>query len=679
MRNVVQRPEEGKPFPSAIESERAIIGILLLFPERMGQAVGQDLLSEYFQAAPYTSIYEAMLALYSEGNTISVQSVYARMSALKTAAILDSYEREAHLVKLQNDCGSPDGLTDHIRAVKRAANEWTQALLREELRRQDLNQEQRQELGAKLDTLRAEHDALLSASAGWRGELGPPLPFEDLRPPAWPDGVLPSPLMEYVDAVSESVQVPRELAGMLALGCMSACWAGKVRAVLPGTGYSEDLCLYVVAAADVGERKSSTYAKFEGPIRQYEAERRQELAPQNSAYRAEREGIEVELRNAIGRRKMGKVKSDDYQDACDTARRLQEELDNLRGPPSPDFLTQDCTPEGLARLMSMTGGFACLMNPEGGGIFDIMAGRYSEIPNLDVFLKSYDGERLVIHRAAKERDLPPIERPSLAFVVTTQPATLRRLASRQELDERGLVARMLFAIVVDSRVGYRQASKPAIPGELIESYGNTLLRALRVSRPEAPHTLVFGRDAVAEYEALFERIEPRLRQKGDLHPMRGWACKLVGKIVRIAALIHLIERGADGAPWTIPLSGDAFRRAARLADYFIGHAQLAFSLMRQSAHLDAARKLLEALAQENKPQFTTREALRHIARNRAKEAVRPVLELLSLHNFIARTTARRSDSEAWLVNPRHVETWPARTGACARNSGHLGHFNDSRL
>jgi hypothetical protein len=394
----------------------------------------------------------------------------------------------------------------------------------------------------------------------------------------------------------------------------------------------------------VGERKSSTYAKFEGPIRQYEAERRQELAPQNSAYRAEREGIEVELRNAIGRRKMGKVKSDDYQDACDTARRLQEELDNLRGPPSPDFLTQDCTPEGLARLMSMTGGFACLMNPEGGGIFDIMAGRYSEIPNLDVFLKSYDGERLVIHRAAKERDLPPIERPSLAFVVTTQPATLRRLASRQELDERGLVARMLFAIVVDSRVGYRQASKPAIPGELIESYANTLLRALRVSRP-----------------------------------MRGWACKLVGKIVRIAALIHLIERGADGAPWTIPLSGDAFRRAARLADYFIGHAQLAFSLMRQSAHLDAARKLLEALAQENKPQFTTREALRHIARNRAKEAVRPVLELLSLHNFIARTTARRSDSEAWLVNPRHVETWPARTGACARNSGHLGHFNDSRL
>ena len=195
--------------------------------------------------------------------------------------------------------------------------------------------------------------------------------------------------------------------------------------------------------------------------------------------------------------------------------------------------------------MSMTGGFACLMNPEGGGIFDIMAGRYSEIPNLDVFLKSYDGERLVIHRAAKERDLPPIERPSLAFVVTTQPATLRRLASRQELDERGLVARMLFAIVVDSRVGYRQASKPAIPGELIESYTNTLLRALRVSRPEVPHSLVFGRDAVAEYEALFERIEPRLRQTGDLHPMRGWGCKLVGKIVRIAALIHLIERGAD--------------------------------------------------------------------------------------------------------------------------------------
>lgn len=678
MRTVVQGPDKGKPFPSNTRSERAIIGIILFVPDRMKQSVEHDLVPEDFQAAPHSSIYEAMFALYCDGQEISVQSVYARMSAMSTAARLEPYGREAYLIELQNDCGSPDGLADHIHAVKRAANERNQALIRDELQHAELATEKRRELGSKLDSLSAEHDALLSAAAGWLGDPGPPLPFGDLRPPAWPDGVLPSPLMEYVDAVSESVQVPRDLAGMLALGCMSTCWAGKVRAVVPDTGYGEELCLYVVAAADVGERKSSTYAKFETPIRQYEAERRQELAPLHSAYLAEREGIETELKSAIARRKSGNARSDDYQDACDSARRLRLELDSLRSPPCAEFLTQDCTPEGLARLMSLTGGFACLMNPEGGGIFDILAGRYSEIPNLDVFLKSYDAERLVIHRAAKERDIPPIERPCLTFVVTTQPATLRRLASRQELDERGLVARMLFAISADSRVGYRQASKPAIPAQLTVAYADALLRALRVIRPETPHALVFGPDAVAEYTALFDRIEPRLRANGDLQPMRGWACKLVGKIVRIAALIHLIQHGTDAAPWAIPLNGDAFRRAALLADYLIGHAYLAFSLMRQPAHLEGARKLLASLAHEKKQKFTTRDAQRLIAHNRSKSDVRPALELLSLHNYIARIPGRRVDSEAWMVNPRHVETWSGQSAACAGNSGHSGHFNDSR-
>ena len=106
------------------------------------------------------------------------------------------------------------------------------------------------------------------------------------------------------------------------------------------------------------------------------------------------------------------------------------------------------------------------------------------------------------------------------------------------------------------------------------------------------------------------------------------------------------------------------------------HEQL--GLEKQLGALKADNQALEALAQETKPQFTTRDAQRLIAHNRAKAEVRPVLELLSLHNFIARTTARRSDSEAWLVNPRHVETWQARFAACAGNLGHSGHFNDCR-
>jgi len=82
------------------------------------------------------------------------------------------------------------------------------------------------------------------------------MPLDALTVPPWPDDALPPPVAAFVDALAASVQVPRDLAGMVALGLMSACWAGKVRA-WPCGDYRESLCIYAVAAADVGERKSA--------------------------------------------------------------------------------------------------------------------------------------------------------------------------------------------------------------------------------------------------------------------------------------------------------------------------------------------------------------------------------------------------------------------------------------
>ena len=64
---------------------------------------------------------------------------------------------------------------------------------------------------------------------------------------------------------------------MVALGLMSSCWAGKVRAGVTAQ-YREELSLYGVAVSDVGERKSACFAMFERPARIYEAERSTELA-----------------------------------------------------------------------------------------------------------------------------------------------------------------------------------------------------------------------------------------------------------------------------------------------------------------------------------------------------------------------------------------------------------------
>lgn len=653
------------PTSKTDEAEKEVLGILLFQPQQMPRAVEDGLAAGLFTGPHHEAICTALLALYQDGQVIHPESVFARMTAMGTAALLAPRDGVVYLVALQNECNRTDGLADYLLALKRATNERQQQRIREALTRAELPEEQREELGERIQTLQREHDRMLAGAAAWAGDSGPPVPFDLDEAPAWPADVLPEPLGSFVDAVATFQQVPRDLPGMLALGVLSSCAADKARAV-PFEGHSEALSLYCVTVADVGERKSGTYSKFEAPILDYQAELRKEQAPLWADYAAEKAGLEAEIKRAIERRKNAEPDSDEHGDACDRARHLQAELAALRRPRSAEFLTQDCTPEGLARLMSETGGIVCLMSPEGGGVFDNMAGRYADVPNLDVFLKGYDGERLIIHRASRDREHPPIERPALVLNVTTQPDTLRSLMQRRELSDRGLVQRMIFAAPSKSLVGSRPAFMPPIAHGILDDYRAAVLRLLRLPCPESPHLIPFGSDAFAGYTTLHDAIEERVRPRGDLHPIRGWALKLVGKTVRIAALFHLLTQSAHSAePWQAPVGADSFRRAARLVDYLIAHYRRAFGLMSQPPHIEGARKLLAALERDGLDVFPFRYAHRLIARNERKEAVRPALDWLAAHNYIAPTASRRSDSELWRVNPHLVREWHRAAPAAA--------------
>jgi len=647
-------------------AEKAILGIILFCPRTLGEAIESDLQPRDFVAPHHEAIFDALLDLHGKGQlgapegSIDHLIVYGRMGALQTADALKLHGHEAYLITLQNEYGQGH-IADHITVVKLAANRREQETIRALSYRSDLEPSRRDERAERLRDLRAEEDALLLRAAGWPGEPGPPVPLDDADVPPWPDDALPPTIAAYVDAVADFVSMPRDLPALVALGAMAACWARKVR-VVPFEGYSEALCIYAVAAADVSERKSSAYAAIEFPIRKYEEEYRDAQAPAWSKYRADKAVLEEQLRYAIQKAKKPGTDEDAAGGAEETVHSLQCELDSLKKPPRADFLTQDCTAEGLARLMSETGGHACLMSPEGGGIFDLLIGRYDKQPNLDVYLKAYGGEPIVVTRANREREIAPIAQPSLCMAITTQPRTLRRLADKDELGDRGLLARMIYAIPSDSKVGYRPPVGRPIPSCVRDAYERAMLAALRIEWPSEPHVLTFSDSALAAYRVLAGAIESRLRPDGDLRELRGWAGKLTGKIVRIAALFHLMEHVDQREPWTVPLRVEAFQRAARLTEYLIAHARRAFGVMKQSRQMDGAHKLLGHLTRDRLQTFTTRQAQR-ILRSGTADDVRPTLELLAVHGQIAKVTGQRRDSERWIVHPATVKSWKQRAAS----------------
>ena len=110
-------------------------------------------------------------------------------------------------------------------------------------------------------------------------------------------------------------------------------------------------------------------------------------------------------------------------------------------PTMPRILADDTTPEALSTVMAAQDGRLAVISAE-GGIFDIIGGRYSRMPNFDIYLKAHAGDEIRVDRVGRKPE--HIEHPALTLALAVQPAVLRTIADREGFRGRGLLARFLF-------------------------------------------------------------------------------------------------------------------------------------------------------------------------------------------------------------------------------------------
>ena len=109
-------------------------------------------------------------------------------------------------------------------------------------------------------------------------------------------------------------------------------------------------------------------------------------------------------------------------------------------PAAPQLLAGDATPEALTSLLAEQGGDRDVLAPEGGGVFDVLGGRYSQEKklNFDVYLSGYDEEALRVNRQGRA---VRVLRPRITAVLTVQPDVIRGLAVHKEFEGRGFLGR----------------------------------------------------------------------------------------------------------------------------------------------------------------------------------------------------------------------------------------------
>ncbi len=102
-----------------------------------------------------------------------------------------------------------------------------------------------------------------------------------------------------------------------------------------------------------------------------------------------------------------------------------------------------------------------------GGAFETMAGRYSDVANIDVYLKAHAGEDVRVDRVG--RPSVHLKRPALTLGLAVQPDVIRGLAGKPGFRGRGLLARFFFSMP-SSLVGRRDVDPPAVPADVADLY-----------------------------------------------------------------------------------------------------------------------------------------------------------------------------------------------------------------
>ncbi len=458
------------------------------------------------------------------------------------------------------------------------------------------------------------------------------------RLPAFPTETLPDWVAAMVAGIAEETQTPADLAGCIALAALSTAAGGRALVQVRGT-YTEPVNLFTVVAMPPASRKSAVFRAMCAPLLQAEKDLAERIRPQITEAKLARELATSAAEKAKQQAAASNGAPDKLAEASDAA----VAIDQISVPVEPQLVADDVTPETAASILTEQGGRLAVLSAE-GGIFQILAGRYSGTPNFDLFLKGHAGDMLRVDR--KGRAAEHVDSAILTLGLAVQPEVITEIATGPGFRGKGLLGRFLYALP-ESNVGRRKVDPDPCADDVVRAYGERLQRMVGAlfDWGDDPIRLQLSPEADQQRIDYAAAIEPRLHaQAGDLGHVADWAGKSVGAIVRMAGLLHLAANPVDG--YRQPISSETMTAAVRLGEYFTAHALAAFDHMGADPDMGSARTVLDWLTRKRLERFTARDAFRGVPRGTFRKAAEtaPALELLESYGWI--------QPEPTALNPR---------------------------
>ena len=472
----------------------------------------------------------------------------------------------------------------------------------------------------------------------------------------FPVDSLPDNIRPYVIGVAESLQVPVDMIASFVLSIISLCLQGKFQIKVKPDWY-ETINLYTLVIARPSERKSPALKETAAPVYKYVKEENERRQPEIVKYELERKVLSGKLKNIQDSlSKSGSKTKYTIQDALE----CQKELDDLEEVKKLQMILDDVTPEALVKAMKENNERIGIVSAE-GGIFGMLAGRYSNNTNIDIFLKSYSGEYYSTVRIGRGGN--ELENPLLTIALAVQPQIIADIMDNKDFRGRGLLARFLYCIP-NTRVGSRTYKSKPINPFVKEQYEKLINELLNIDGTGfLERTIKLSPEADILSEAYNQWIERQL--VNELEEIEDWAGKLHGNTMRIAAILHVIKYKLNAA--NVLLEEDTMAAAINIGKYYLEHSKQAFDIMGVSESQDIrdAKYIISRIDSNTKnPKSTknmTKRDLWHLCKGHFKSVkeMEPGLEVLKEHGYIAIVTEKSGNrgrpSERIYINPEYIK------------------------
>lgn len=414
---------------------------------------------------------------------------------------------------------------------------------------------------------------------------GDPIPLGGMAeaPPEWPWEAMPEPLRAFARSLSETYNLPEEMAAAGVLGIASIALANKAKIELK-RDHRQFGNLLFLTAAPVGAGKTPLTKALQAPLIEWQKERRKAWGEELRRWQSREGRTKAQIRGL--EKAAEKDPAADHTTTDAEIARLKAELGEP--PPEPVLFCDDATSEALGRRMQANGGAIGVLSGEARKLLSIAKGRYVEGGDIDLWLAGHAGDFCRVDRSGKASY--EIPEACLSAFICTQPDSLQSLGEADALRESGFLARWLYLCPEPQSGDYPTAS---VPEHRAQAYRDTVRRLIDLAPARypdgepAPHLVKMTPEAFQFWREYHDETKREIANLADTgNPAyRQWLSKLPETVARLALVLKAVS-GDLGSP-IAPEVADA----AMIAEALKVHARRACSALGESETTARARKV----------------------------------------------------------------------------------------